>query len=87
MRRRMGEVGVTGWCGQKEPSLVQLNYRVIQTERTEPGSTELPGDIKREPSLVQLNYRAIQTERTEVGSSELPGDTERTNPGSSETYN
>jgi len=50
MRKRMGEVRATGWYGQRELSLVQVNYRVIQTERTEPGSSELTGDTNRENS-------------------------------------
>jgi hypothetical protein len=40
-----------------------VNYRVIKIERTEPGSSELPGD----------------TERSELGSSEILGDTNREN--------
>jgi hypothetical protein len=48
MRERMGEVWVTGWYGERETSLVQVNYRVIQTERTELCSSELLRDANRE---------------------------------------
>jgi hypothetical protein len=47
----------TGGYQQRDPSLVQVNYQVIQTES----------------SLVQVKNRAIRTERIEPGSSELPG--------------
>ena len=59
MRKRMGEFRVTGWYGQRDPSLVQVNYWVMQIDKIEPGSSELLGD----------------TERIEPGSSEILGDT------------
>jgi len=37
----------TGGYKQKEPSLVQVNYRLIKTERTKPDSSELLGDTNR----------------------------------------
>jgi hypothetical protein len=45
MRERIEEFWGTGWYGQSDPSLVQVKYRVTRTEKTEPCSSELPGDM------------------------------------------
>ena len=92
--RRRGRALPSWWNYEKEDGR-GLGYRVVRTERTEPGSSELLGDTDRENwawfkwtaggnkwtelSLVQVNYWGIRTERTESGSSELPGDTNRVN--------
>jgi len=44
----MGDVWFTGWCEQREPIQVYVNYWFIRIDSTETSSIELTGDTNRE---------------------------------------